>query len=70
MSFADRVVEFLQLNEFIVAASAEEKDKARQRGKGEIHFVVKSHKGKILGYCKTKKEAQKRLRAVEYFKRA
>ena len=31
-------------------------------------YVVRSHLGKNLGKYKTKKEAAKRLRQVEYFK--
>jgi hypothetical protein len=31
-------------------------------------YVVKSKKGKSLGKFKTKKEAEKRLQQVEYFK--
>ena len=69
MDFTERVVEFLQLNEYVLAASEADKKQARARGHGEIHFVVKSHKGKILRYCKTRAEANKGLRAIEYFKR-
>lgn len=38
----------------------------RRRGK---KWVVLSHKGKVLGTYKTKAEAQKRLRQVEFWKR-
>ena len=35
---------------------------------GKKPWVVRSHKGRSLGKFKTRDEAEKRLRQVEYFK--
>jgi len=52
----------LELNEVIRKCRKEDKRSA------DDVWCVYSEKGKLLGRYKTKKEAEKRLRQIEYFK--
>jgi len=62
MDLLERLVKRFQLDEVVQKCNKEDK-----RDSNDV-WCVYSEKGRLLGRAKTKEQAQKRLREVEFFK--